>query len=228
MPDRFCPIGSFPYTVQQGDTFSKIALLYGTTVERLREINMGLNEENLEVGSTICINPFSQKSKECESGNYYVVRLGDTLFEISRIFNVELKDLIDLNPNAVAEDLKVGQILCIPKAPSPITIYVNLSSKVMTVVRDGIVQTQYLVAVGKEETPSPTGFFTIINKAVNPGGPYGTRWMALSIRGYGIHGTNDPQSIGKARSNGCIRMYNNDVEELFSITPIGTRVIITP
>lgn len=77
-------------------------------------------------------------------------------------------------------------------------------------------------------TSTPFGNFVIINKAPNPGGPFGTLWMSLSKEHYGIHGTNNPSSIGKAVSKGCIRMYNKDVEELASIVPIGTAVFIHP
>ena len=75
---------------------------------------------------------------------------------------------------------------------------------------------------------TPTGNFIIINKAPNPGGPFGTMWMSLSKEHYGIHGTNNPSSIGKFVSKGCIRMYNSDVEELASIIPLGTPVFIHP
>lgn len=87
----------------------------------------------------------------------------------------------------------------------------------------------YPVAVGKPSTPTPTGSYKIINKIIKPGGILGTRWMGLDIPNgpYGIHGTNNPSSIGKFISNGCIRMYNSDVEELFPKVNIGTPVIIT-
>lgn len=84
----------------------------------------------------------------------------------------------------------------------------------------------YLVSVGKPKTPTPKGNFIIINKAVNPGGPFGARWLGLNKKGIGIHGTNNPSSIGKKVSNGCIRMYNIDVIELFNTVPIGTLVKI--
>lgn len=86
----------------------------------------------------------------------------------------------------------------------------------------------YPVAIGKPATPTPTGTYRIINKVVNPGGILGTRWMGLDIPNgpYGIHGTFQPDSIGKAVSNGCIRLYNNDIEELFSFVKVGTTVII--
>ncbi|MFZ5650602.1 MAG: L,D-transpeptidase family protein [Bacillota bacterium] len=87
----------------------------------------------------------------------------------------------------------------------------------------------YPVAVGKHSTPTPLGSYRVVNKIVNPGGMLGTRWMGLSIPNgnYGLHGTNNPSSIGKYISNGCIRMFNSDVEELFPKISIGTPVTIT-
>lgn len=87
---------------------------------------------------------------------------------------------------------------------------------------------EYPVAVGKPSTPTPPGQYKIKNKIVNPGGVLGTRWMGLSIPGgnYGIHGTNNPSSIGHAVSLGCVRMHNHHVEELFPRVPIGTPVHI--
>ncbi|ACV61153.1 ErfK/YbiS/YcfS/YnhG family protein [Desulfofarcimen acetoxidans DSM 771] len=86
----------------------------------------------------------------------------------------------------------------------------------------------YPAAVGKPATPTPTGNYSVVNKIINPGGMLGTRWLGLNIPGgvYGIHGTNNPDSIGKAVSNGCIRMQNQDIEEIFPYIAIGTRVTI--
>ncbi len=87
----------------------------------------------------------------------------------------------------------------------------------------------YPVAVGKPSTPTPLGVYKVMNKIINPGGVLGTRWMGLNVPAgnYGIHGTNNPSSIGKFISNGCIRMHNSDVEALFPMVTIGTPVIIT-
>ena len=84
----------------------------------------------------------------------------------------------------------------------------------------------YPIGVGKILSPTPTGTFTIVNKQLNPGGPFGSLWMGLSKPHYGIHGTNKPNSIGKNVSHGCIRMHNHDVLELSSRVPIGTWVAI--
>ena len=95
----------------------------------------------------------------------------------------------------------------------------------------------YDIAVGKASTPSPSGEYKIVSHIANPtwygpgkvvgpgpGNPVGTRWMGLSLKGYGIHGTNAPGSIGKAASHGCIRMRNRDVEELFRMVEVGVAV----
>lgn len=82
------------------------------------------------------------------------------------------------------------------------------------------------IAVGKGATPTPNGHYTIVTKTVYPGGPFGSRWMGLSIPHYGIHGTNNPSSIGQAVSKGCIRMHNHDVESLFQRVELGMLVII--
>jgi L,D-transpeptidase ErfK/SrfK len=95
----------------------------------------------------------------------------------------------------------------------------------------------YDVAVGKPSTPSPEGEFRIASRIPNPtwigpdkvvgpgkGNPLGTRWMGIGYRGYGIHGTNVPSSIGKRASHGCIRMRKHDIEELFELVDVGTTV----
>jgi lipoprotein-anchoring transpeptidase ErfK/SrfK len=84
----------------------------------------------------------------------------------------------------------------------------------------------YPIAVGRGAPPTPNGHYTIATKTVYPGGIFGSRWMGLSIPHYGIHGTNNPASIGQAVSKGCIRMHNHDAESLFQRVEIGTPVII--
>ncbi|AUM94768.1 TPA: L,D-transpeptidase [Clostridium botulinum] len=107
-------------------------------------------------------------------------------------------------------------------------IVINTKAHTLTLFRDNNVYKTYKVAVGKPSTPTPKGTFKIINRAINPGGPFGARWLGLNIPygDYGIHGTNNPSSIGKSVSNGCIRMFNNQVIELSNLVPIGTTVTI--
>lgn len=106
------------------------------------------------------------------------------------------------------------------------SITVNTKERRLHLIKDGKWFKSYPVGIGKILTPTPKGTYKIINKAPNPGGPFGAMWMGLSRKGYGIHGTNNPSSIGKYVSHGCIRMYNKDVLELANIVPIGTQVKI--
>lgn len=116
-------------------------------------------------------------------------------------------------------------------------IVVSLEDRELALVEDGQVKKIYVVAVGKPSTPSPKGTFTIERRVMNPtyshegrvvapgpGNPVGTRWMGLSVHGYGIHGTNAPNSIGKAASHGCIRMGKGDLEELYALVDVGDTV----
>ncbi|CAN7739827.1 L,D-transpeptidase [Bradyrhizobium sp. LjRoot220] len=64
--------------------------------------------------------------------------------------------------------------------------------------------------------------------AGGPGNPLGARAMYLGSSQYRIHGTNDPSTIGKFVSSGCIRLTNEDVTDLFSRVDIGTRVVVLP
>lgn len=107
------------------------------------------------------------------------------------------------------------------------SITVNLSRRQLTLYRNNQSVATYPVGIGKMVTPTPIGTFSIVSKIPNPGGPFGVLWMGLSAAHYGIHGTNNPASIGKIVSHGCIRMYNRDVLALSGIVPLGTPVTIT-
>jgi len=135
-------------------------------------------------------------------------------------------------------------VTVVPKAPefAKATVHfvlVSIPDRKLALIENGKVIRIYRVAVGKSSTPSPTGSFRIVNRVSNPtyyhkgnviaagkGNPVGTRWMGLSAKGYGIHGTNQPSSIGKAASTGCIRMGQSDLEELFERVSVGDAVEI--
>jgi LysM repeat protein len=106
------------------------------------------------------------------------------------------------------------------------SIRISLAQRRLTLLQGGREAAQYPVAIGKPATPTPAGYWSVLNKALNPGGVFGTRWMGFTRRGHGIHGTNQPQSIGHAVSNGCVRMYTPDVESLFAQVAVGTPVLI--
>ena len=124
------------------------------------------------------------------------------------------------------------------KSPKPARrIIVSIPDRKLAVLEAGRVIKIFPTAVGAPKSPSPTGSFTIVQRLVDPtwygkgkivppgkGSPIGTRWLGLSAKGYGIHGTNNPASIGHNASHGCIRLRNRDVEELFEMVSLGDAV----
>ena len=118
-------------------------------------------------------------------------------------------------------------------------VLVSIADRRLAVIEDGNVLAYFPVAVGAETSPSPAGEFEIVNRVVNPAyyhdgvvmaasenTPVGTRWIGLNLKGYGIHGTNAPRSIGRAASHGCIRLRNRDVERLYAMLRVGDFVSI--
>lgn len=140
--------------------------------------------------------------------------------------------------------MEVSDIIPAYMHNQPSFIVINKDLRILTLYRYGKVYDKYPVALGKSSTPTPNHRFIIDNKAVNPvwgglgkgavpGGipenPLGHYWMGLSKKfyaGYGIHGNNNPWSIGEYASSGCIRMMNEHVEDVFGLVSIGTPVWI--
>lgn len=125
-----------------------------------------------------------------------------------------------------------------PEPPNRVAV-VSLVDRKLAVMENGRVVAVFQVAVGAASSPSPTGEFQIVNRVSNPtyyhpgtvipsgkDNPVGTRWIGLSQKGYGIHGTNAPRSIGHAASHGCIRLRNRDIERLFTLLRVGDTVEI--
>ncbi|MCA1029832.1 L,D-transpeptidase family protein [Bacillus timonensis] len=162
----------------------------------------------------------------------HIVKPGETLGLIALNYRRSLQELILANSIPNPNLIYPGQVIKIPGLPAkesiPYTIQVSVGSRTLTLNEKGSIIRRYPIAVGKIVTSTPIGDFVIVNREPNPGGPFGSMWLSLSKIHYGIHGTNNPSSIGKAVSLGCIRMYNKDVLELASIVPNGTEVLIRP
>lgn len=125
------------------------------------------------------------------------------------------------------------ELAAIPNQPteSPkgkVNIVIKIPARILELYDDGKLYKKYRVAVGKSNTPSPVGEWVVAWKSYRSGDRYGTRFLALNVPwgGYGIHGTNQPWSIGNFASQGCIRLRNKDIEELFEWVPVGTPVRI--
>ena len=118
-------------------------------------------------------------------------------------------------------------------------IVVSIRDRKLALLENDNIVKIYDVSVGAAVSPSPTGSFQIVNRipkatyyhgsVVIPASdrsPIGTRWIGLNKKGYGIHGTNQPRSIGRAASHGCIRLRNRDVEDFFERVQVGDAVEI--
>ena len=116
-------------------------------------------------------------------------------------------------------------------------IVLNLPALILEYYEGDTLIKAYPVAVGRKTSQTPVGDFKVINKSKNPtwsprgrspippgpANPLGTRWIGFK-NGYGIHGNNKPSVIGTLASAGCVRLYNEDVEELYEKVTVGTPV----
>jgi lipoprotein-anchoring transpeptidase ErfK/SrfK len=126
-----------------------------------------------------------------------------------------------------------------PAVTRDVVVLISIPDRKLALIDGGKVMRLFPVAVGKESTPSPSGEFSVTTRVVDPTyyhpgvvipagpqNPLGTRWIGLNKKGFGIHGTNEPRSIGKAASHGCIRMRRADLEQLFALVHPGDTVMI--
>ena len=123
-------------------------------------------------------------------------------------------------------------------------LVLRLRERKVYVYKGDRVEASYPVAIGKASTPTPTGTYEVFQLIENPvwqspwtgritkPGPdsaLGVRWIGFAQMSNGIigfHGTPTVNSIGRAASNGCVRMYNRDVVKLFEVVKMGTKVIV--
>ena len=171
---------------------------------------------------------------------FYEVKPGDSLVKIAKEFNTSYAFIMRIN-NKSRTLIKIGERLKILKGE--LSLLVDKSDYTLTILLNGYFIKQYPVGIG-ESDKTPVGVFFVDNKLINPtwyspegvykyGHPknvLGTRWIGFEdkddLYGYGIHGTADPDSIGKDMSNGCIRLKNENVEELFDFVKAKTRVVM--
>lgn len=120
-------------------------------------------------------------------------------------------------------------------------IVINIPATTLCLYRGDELIKEYRITVGRIDAPTPIGHFKVINKRINPTwyppngrnpippGPnneLGTRWIGIDKPHFGIHGTIKPREIGKATSDGCVRLRNEDIEELYPYVSLKTLVEI--
>jgi lipoprotein-anchoring transpeptidase ErfK/SrfK len=166
----------------------------------------------------------------------YEIAPGDTLTKIARKFKTTT-ELIKKSNN-LQDAIMPGRKIKVWNAP--FSILVDKSNNTLILKSEEEVLKTYVVSSGKDNC-TPVGNFKITNKLLNPTwfkkgdnvisstdpkNALGSRWLGIDSPGYGIHGTIEPQNLGKQATEGCIRMSNPDVEELYIIVPVGTEVTI--
>lgn len=163
---------------------------------------------------------------------------------VPRVFLVEeradgwLKVLLPVRPNGSTGWIREADVSL---AWNPYEIEVNLAEFRMTIHREGELIVDTVIGYGAEDTPTPGGryYITELLQPPDPTGVYGP--FAFGLSGFsdvhlsfaggegviGIHGTNEPDSIGSTVSNGCIRIDNDVITDMASYLPLGTPVLIT-
>ena len=166
----------------------------------------------------------------------YEIKPNDTLSKIAKEYSTTV-GLLKKSNNLKTDIIIPKRTLKITKAK--FTIFVDKSQNLLFLKKDNQIVKTYKVSTGINNS-TPVGKFRIEEKLISPvwykvgavvppDSPeyeLGKYWMGISVEGYGIHGTNDPASIGKQITKGCIRMLNKDIEELYIIVPSGTKVTI--
>ncbi len=150
----------------------------------------------------------------------------------------EVRLLVAVLMALAAVERAMAQEKAPPATPERVVV-VNIPALKLELIEAGKTLRTYPIAVGKRTTPTPTGVFHVATRVKNPAwygkrqvvepgaaNPVGSRWIGLDAKGYGIHGTNAPKSVGKPASHGCIRMRKADVEELFELVRVGDKVEI--
>ncbi len=172
-----------------------------------------------------------------EFSTFYAVKPGDTLSKIAKEFGTTV-ELIKKSNGLKSDVIRPGQKLKV--CNKRFSVLIDKSQNLLMLKADDRIIKTYTISTGRDNI-TPVGTFKIVNRIVNPtwfkegegeipaGDPrkvLGRYWLGFNLKGYGIHGTNDESVIGKSITQGCIRMHNKDVEELFIILPLGTEVVI--
>lgn len=171
----------------------------------------------------------------------YEVQFGDRLEIIAKQYDVPWQYLAKVN-RVTPEKIRAGQKLKVNRGP--FSVVVDLSHFELTVHAHGYFVARMPVGIGKDES-TPIGTFRVTDKVTDPiyygpdgviqnddpTNPLGEYWIAISdeqdtLQGYGIHGTIDPTTIGKAESKGCVRLHDQDIADLYDLLTIGSEVVI--
>lgn len=167
----------------------------------------------------------------------YTIQPGDSINALAKKFGATV-DVIQKGNRVTSSVIRPGDRLRI--FTGKFSIQVSKKDNSLVLMMNDKFFKRYAVGTG-EYGKTPVGSFTIRDRVPQPTWwkdgkaiPYGdtnnvlgTHWLALDVPGYGIHGTWQPDTIGRQASAGCIRLVNAEIEELFTLVPVGTPVTIT-
>lgn len=220
-----CPSGNIPYVIRPEDTLTRIAALYNTSVADILAVNPELRANRLEVGSTLCIPIPIQRYPLCSSANYYIVQRGDTLSAIANYFNINV-DQILYNNFGISENIYPDQILCIPVAPSPVSLFVRVADRNLVVLRNTRAYRVYPILPMTNWNRVPLGSFTVISKQADLDAPVGSRWLGLTETASGIRSQNTGEFVKQLVTPGDMILSDANARELFNLVPVGTALSI--
>jgi len=185
----------------------------------------------------------------------YVAKYEDTMVQIAREYNVGFVELRSANPfldpwiPGEGKKLIIPTMHLLPRAPRE-GVVMNLAEMRMYVyMKPGLPPKTYPIGIGREGLSTPSGTTSIVRKKdgptwrptarmrkehpelpveVGPGpdNPMGTHALYLGWPEYAIHGTDKPYSIGRRASSGCIRMYPENIAQVFDMVPVGAAVTV--
>ncbi len=196
--------------------------------ENIESVQKELEDLNIEIITS---------SVETPQTVIHDVQSGDTLGKLAKKYGTTI-ELIKMRNDLKSNVIRIGQRLSI--WTGSFNIFVDKSQNIFMLRNNDEIVKTYTVSTGKDVSVTPIGEFIIVNKLINPvwfnkgvvlppespANVLGSRWMGFDLSGYGIHGTIYPETIGSHETAGCVRMYNEDVEEIFSMVPRGIKVVI--
>ena len=223
-----------------GDSLYEARRMYSELLERgvsgaeRKEILAGIQRAN---------DVLFYSTEPCPGAEFYTVQSGDVLSRIAEDHGQSMGVIMCTNGIRNANRIRVGQRLKILQGK--LRLRIERDHLRMTAFLDDDVIMEFPIGIGSYGK-TPEAKFVIDTRLVNPdwyvpeggvirfgepGHAIGTRWLGFrptrDFEGYGIHGTNDPSSVPGRESQGCIRMLNEDIEDLYPLISVGTVVEIS-
>jgi len=210
----------------------------GETARAAQLNNLGPAVAQLERDDSLCEKIVGVVNLGRADVSTYVVKKGDSLISIAKRTRSTVRVVGCLNPQITSVNhVLVGELLLILKWKP--RVIVDTRKQALTIALGDLIVKEYAVGIGMGgKFATPRGTFKIGNKVWNPydaehkadaGHPmnqFGHVWIALNVRGYGIHGTNVSETLGPQTTKGCLLMSNRDAGELGELLPFGTSVAI--